>query len=259
MVLGRVEDLEQRRRRVAAPVGADLVHLVEQDHRVHRPGIAERANEPAGQSADVGAPMAADLCLVPDAPERHADELAVERACDRLPDRRLAGAGRPDQGEDRARALVLLDAALLAKLAHRQVLDDPVLHVLEPGVVGIQHLAGVGGVESLLGALAPRHGEQPVEVRADHLRLAALIAHALEPSCLALGLLAHRVGHVGLGDARPVVLGCRAVVVPELLANRLELAAQDVLPLLLLGAGLDVLANAATHLQLCEPLTLQPQ
>ena len=36
VVLRRVEHLEQRGRRVAAPVGADLVDLVEQDDRVHR-------------------------------------------------------------------------------------------------------------------------------------------------------------------------------------------------------------------------------
>ena len=47
VVLRRVEHLEQRRRRVAAPVGADLVDLVEHDHRVHRPGVAQRADEPA--------------------------------------------------------------------------------------------------------------------------------------------------------------------------------------------------------------------
>ena len=40
VVLRRVEHLEQRRGRVAAPVGADLVDLVEQDDRVHRAGLA---------------------------------------------------------------------------------------------------------------------------------------------------------------------------------------------------------------------------
>ena len=43
VVLGRVEHLEQGRRRVAAPIGADLVDLVEHDHRVHRPRVAQSA------------------------------------------------------------------------------------------------------------------------------------------------------------------------------------------------------------------------
>ena len=78
VVLRRVEHLEQRRRRVAAPVGADLVDLVEHDHRVHRPGVAQARGRAARQRADVGAPVAADLGLVADAAERHAHELAPE-------------------------------------------------------------------------------------------------------------------------------------------------------------------------------------
>ena len=105
VVLRRVEHLEQRRRRVAAPVGADLVDLVEHDHGVHRPGVAQGADEAAGQRADVRAPVAANLGLVAHAAERHAHELAAERPRDRLADRRLAGARRPDQGEDRAERL----------------------------------------------------------------------------------------------------------------------------------------------------------
>ena len=49
-VLRRIEHLEERRRRVAAPVGADLVDLVEQDHRVHRLRVAERPHEAAREA-----------------------------------------------------------------------------------------------------------------------------------------------------------------------------------------------------------------
>ena len=102
VVLRRVKHLEQRSGRVATPVDADLVHLVEEDDRVHRAGVAQGADQPTRQSADVRAPVAADLSLVADTAERHPHELAVERPRDRLADRRLAGARRPDQREDRA-------------------------------------------------------------------------------------------------------------------------------------------------------------
>ena len=257
VVLCRVEHLEQRRRRVAAPVGADLVDLVEHDHRVHRPRVAQGTDEPAGQGADVRAPVAADLGFVADAAERHTHELAVERTRDRFADRGLARAGRPDQRQDRAGALVLRDAALLAQLAHGQVLDDPVLHVLEAGVVGVEDLAGDLRVEPLLRILSPRHGEQPVEVGADHRRLARGVAHALEPAELALRLLPHLVGHARFADLRAVLVDHGALVLAELLADRLHLLAQEVLPLLGLRAGLDVLADAPAHLQLGQPLALQ--
>src|ERR1700755_1349756 len=66
---------EQRRGRVPPPVGADLVDLVEEDDRVHRLRVAQRAHETAGHRADVCAAMAPDLGLVVDAAERHAHEL----------------------------------------------------------------------------------------------------------------------------------------------------------------------------------------
>ena len=153
--------------------------------------------------------------------------------------------------------LVLRDAALLAQLAHGDVLDDAVLHVLEARVVGVQHLTRVDRVQPLVGALGPRHGDQPVEVGADHRALARLLAHALEAPELALGLLAHLVRHAGLGDLRAVLLDHRAVVVAELLLDRLHLLAQEVLALLLLRARLDVVADLAPHLQLGEALALK--
>ena len=101
--------------------------------------------------------MAADLRLVADAAERHAHELAVHRTCDRLADRRLPRSGRSDQRQDRAAALVICDTALLAELADGEILDDPLLHVVEARVIGVEHLTGVRGIERVVGALRPRH------------------------------------------------------------------------------------------------------
>ena len=39
------------------------------------------------------------------------------------------------------------------RLAHREVLEDPVLDLLEVVVVGVEHLARVGDVEVVLGPL----------------------------------------------------------------------------------------------------------
>src|SRR2546430_12156852 len=125
-------------------------------------------------------------------------------------------------------------------------------------MVAIEDLARVYGVESLRRALPPRHCEQPVQVRADHRGLSALVAHPLQSAGLALGLLADLVREIRLGDLLAVVLGDRALVLAELLANRLQLLAQDVLALLLLGALFDVLADPVADLQLGQALTLKP-
>ncbi len=84
VVLRRVQDLQEGGRGVAAEVRAHLVDLVEQDHRVHRPGLLDGAHDTAGQRADVRTPVAADLGLVPHAAEGDPDELAAHGVGDGL-------------------------------------------------------------------------------------------------------------------------------------------------------------------------------
>ena len=152
VVLGRVEDLEQRRGGIAPPVAADLVDLVEHDHRVLGAGLLEGADDAARQGADVGAPVTADVRFVVDAAQGDAGELAAQRAGDRLAERGLADAGRADQGDDRARATPAkhFEPALLAELAHGEELDDPVLDVVEAGVVLVQDPASLDQVVVVL-------------------------------------------------------------------------------------------------------------
>ena len=206
VILRRIQHLEQRRTRVAAPIRADLVDLIEQDHRVHRSGVAKRPHQAARQSPDVGTPVTADLSLVTDAAQRHADELTACGARDRFADRGLARARRSDQREDRTGAWVGFDTAILAQLAHRQILGHTVLDVLEAGVVSIEHLARRDGVEMLLRTLAPRHRDQPVEIAADHARLARLLTHALETRELLERLLVCLLGHPCVLDLGAVLL-----------------------------------------------------
>src|SRR5439155_26750169 len=114
-----------------------------------------------------------------------------ERSRHGFTERRLADTGWPDQCEDGARSASgcrLGQTALGAQLAHREVLEDAVLHVREAGVILIQDPAGFRDVEVVLGADVPRHVEQPVEVRADPALLRRLLRGALQPAELALRL-----------------------------------------------------------------------
>ncbi len=259
MVLRGVEHLEQRRRRIAAPVRPQLVDLVEQDHRVHRARVPQGAHEPAGQGADVGAAMPADLGLVADAAQGHADELPAGGPGDRLADRRLAGPRRADQGQDGARPAIVREAALRAQLPDGQVFGDAPLHVVEAGVIGVQHLARVLRIQALLRSLRPRHREQPVQIGPDHRPFGVRLPHPLEPRQLALGLLLDRLRHGRVGDLLPILLGHRALVLAELLADRLHLPAQQVLALLLLRPRLHLVANALPDAQLRQPVLLEPE
>ena len=102
VVLRRVEHFEQRRRRVAAKIRADLVQFVEQNHRVAAFDAAQRLDDASGHRADVSAAMAANLRLVPHAAERDAREFAAERVGHAFAERRFADAGRADEAKNRA-------------------------------------------------------------------------------------------------------------------------------------------------------------
>ena len=83
-VLLRVEHLEHRARRIPAEVGAHLVDLVDEQHRVQRLRVAQRADDRSRHRADVRATVAPDLGLVAHAADGEPDELPLERARDRL-------------------------------------------------------------------------------------------------------------------------------------------------------------------------------
>jgi hypothetical protein len=84
LVLLGVEHLEHRGRRVAAHVRSHLVDLVDEQNRIHRLGITERADDRARHRADVRAPVSTDLRLVAHAADGEPRVLALERARDRL-------------------------------------------------------------------------------------------------------------------------------------------------------------------------------
>ena len=71
---------------------ADLVDLVEHHHAVARADLTNRLNDVAGQRTDIGAAMAANLCLVVDTAEAHPREFPAHRPRDRLSERGLADA-----------------------------------------------------------------------------------------------------------------------------------------------------------------------
>ena len=150
-------------------------------------------------------------------------------SCRRPEDRR--GRGWP-RGADSCAAVSLRSA----QLAHREVLDDAVLHVVEAGVVGVEDPARLGDVEPVVGTGAPRQLEHRVEPGADPAVLGALLAGALEP----VDLLGHGRPRTSSGARSPparsaAVLRRRCLVVvtfAELLADRRELLTQQELALL---------------------------
>ena len=76
VVLFRVEHFEQGCGGVAAKIHPDLVDFVQHEDRVVGAGLFHALNDAAGQRADVGASMTADLGFITDAAKTDADKFA---------------------------------------------------------------------------------------------------------------------------------------------------------------------------------------
>ena len=182
-VLLGIEHLQQRRRGIAAEILAELVDLVEQEQRIAGPGLLQIGDDLARQRADVGPAVAADLGLVAHAAQRLAREFAARRPGDRAAERGLADAGRADQAQDRA--LQPVGARL-----DRQIFDDPVLDLLQPIMVLVEHRLGLGDVALQPRLLAPGQAEQHIEIVARDGRLGAHRRHAAQLLQLGIGAVA---------------------------------------------------------------------
>ncbi len=246
-VLFRVEHLEQGARRVAAPIGAGLVDLVDHEQRVVGAGVAHGADDDAGHRPHVRAAMPADLGLVAHAADTDALELAAHGLGDAVAQARLADAGRADEAEDRPVQVGL-------ELAHREELEDAVLDLLEVVVVAVEDPAGVGHVEIVVAAHVPRQRDDPVQVGADHGVLGALRRDVGEPVELPAG------GLVGLFRELEIVdllaqlgdLGFLLVALAELLLDGAHLLAQEVLTLPLVDLAAHVALDLGAQLEHVE-------
>ncbi len=120
----------------------------------------------------------------------------------------------------------------------------------------VENRTHVSEVEIVLGRDDPWHVAQPLEIRSGDVVFGRLGRNALQPCQLAIGFLAHDLGHAGLLDLLLELgdLALRIVTFAELLANRLHLLAKQELPLTFVERLLDGLLNLLADLEyLKEP------
>mmetsp|Transcript_76392 Transcript_76392/g.206414 ORF Transcript_76392/g.206414 Transcript_76392/m.206414 type:complete len:305 (+) Transcript_76392:948-1862(+) len=164
VVLLGVQDLQEGRGGVPAVIATQLVDLVDQHHRVRALGDLQALDELPGHGAHVRAPVAAQLRHVVQASHGEAEELAVQRARDALADGGLPDARRAHYAHDLALHFLLQET-------HRDVLHDPLFHVLEAVVILVQDGLRLRYVLVLFGELPPRQAREPLQVRAADVEL----------------------------------------------------------------------------------------
>ena len=134
--------------RIAAEVAAQLVHLVQHEHRIVGARPPQRLNDLPRQRADVGAAMSADLRFVVHAAQRNPLELASKRPRNRAAERGLAHARRSDEAQDRPLHVRL-------QPTHAQVIEDAVLHLLQVVVILVENLLRLDDVHFAARGLRP--------------------------------------------------------------------------------------------------------
>ena len=101
VILFRVENLEQCRRRIAAVISAQLVDLVEHHHGIVDARAANRLNHAARHRAHVSAAMAAQFGFITHAAQAEPLKMAVHRAGNRSAQRSLAYTWRAHETKNR--------------------------------------------------------------------------------------------------------------------------------------------------------------
>src|SRR5690606_30200173 len=260
-VLLRIQNLQQRARRITAEVAAQLVDLIQHKDRIARAGAADRLDDASGHRADVRAAKTTNFGFVAHAAQTHTDKLAPHSPRNRRAERRLADAGRANEAQNRARALAAnmvdrlllfqLLRAFLTQLPHGQKLKDALLDILQTVVILVKHLARVSDVEVIDAHLVPRQAGQPVEIRADDAIFSRLRWQLRQPVKLAIGFLERFLGHARFVDLAPVFLDLDRlfIALAQFALDGLQLLAQIVLALHLFHLALGFALNLAAQFE----------
>ncbi|KAF5046210.1 hypothetical protein DSECCO2_473240 [anaerobic digester metagenome] len=218
VILLGIEDFEQRGRGVSPEIRAHLVHFVQAEDGIVEFDALERLDDLAGQRADIGAPMAADLGLVAHAAQGQAHELAAHGLGDGLGERRLADAGGADQTKDGA-----LDA--FHELLYGEVFEDAFLGLFKAVVVLVENALGGRDVEVGFLVDVPGQVQDPFHIVAHDRVFGRGRRNLAQLLDLAKRFLPGLVGHVLFAQARLEFggLGAGIVLAAHLLVDGLDL------------------------------------
>ncbi|MNV11974.1 hypothetical protein D3C71_1025570 [compost metagenome] len=243
VVLLGVQHLQQRTRRVASEVRAQLVDLVQQEQRIARAHLRQALQHLARQRADVRAAVPTDFSFVAHATQGHAHVLAARGLGNGLPQRGLAHARWPHQAQDGSLHLV-------HALLHRKIFKDAVLYLVQAKVVFVEHAFGIDQVMLDLGLLTPRQRREHVNVVTHHGGLGRHGRHQLELLEFCISLLARLGRHLGELDLFLDLLDVRAFIpFAQLLLDGLDLLVQVEVALVLLHLALHTPTDLLVHVE----------
>ena len=234
-VLLGVEHLEQSRGGVAVQVVGEFVHLVEDDDGVHGLRPDEGVDDPTRHRADVGLSVPADIGFVAHAAERDAREFTVQRARDRHSDRGFTDPRGTHETND-------LVAQVGGELSDRYVFEDAFLDLVQSVVILVEDLRGFLHVEHFLRVRPEGDLEAHVEIVAEHGALGGAERGLGKAVQFLFQFCLDFFGEFGAVDLVGVFVDLVGVLA-EFLLNDLDLFAKEVVALILVQTGLDLLLH----------------
>ena len=237
-VLLRIQHFQEGIRRVSSEVIGHLVDLIQKKQRISCLGLSHAVDDSAWDTAHIGSSVSPDFRFIPHATKGHAHEVSVHGSGYGLGDGCLTHPWRSYQTDDGS-------LHSLGGVLHCQVLDDSVLHILQPIVVRFQNLSGLDDVQIVFGFLVPWKIDEPVQIGSDDAAFRAVAAAVSETVQLIEGLLLGFLGHLGLLDLFLIgeeLLGV-FIILAQFILDGLQLLAKIVFLLHLVDVAFDLGAD----------------
>ena len=226
-VLLRIQHLQERAGRVAVVGDGKLVHLIQHHDGIRNAAFVDAVDDPPRHRADIGAPMTADIRLIPDAAEADAHIFPAQRPRDALADAGLSRARSSDKNKDRA-------GLPLPQLHDRKLLQNTLFHLLQREMVRVEDLLRLRKIYALRLRFLPRQRSEEFQIIREQTDLRAVRAFGLQTADDLVRLLPREVVHPGLPDLhlQPAdAADLLRVHLIQLLLEILDLLAERLLPL----------------------------
>mmetsp|Transcript_97484 Transcript_97484/g.275763 ORF Transcript_97484/g.275763 Transcript_97484/m.275763 type:complete len:373 (+) Transcript_97484:1004-2122(+) len=244
-ILRGIQELEQCRCRITLVPTADLVDLVDEHQRVSGLRLLHALNDLPWHGANVRAPVTFDLGHVVQTADAEAIELAAKGLGDGAADGRLPHTRRADEAKN-------LSLHRPTKCAHRDELQNPLLHVVEAIMIAVEDGASPLQAERVRAVDPPRHVREPIEVVPRHLVLLRLLDEVGELVHLridrVLRVLRYDLVLQALSELAKELVGAITLVLAELLFDKPQLFTEHVLALLSADLFLDLARNLVLQL-----------
>ena len=227
IVLLRIQHFQQCCCGIALEIGCNLIDLIQYKHRIGCTCFEDILNNASRHRPDIGASVTANLGLVVQTAQRHANIFTVQRLCHRFTQRGFSHPRRTVKA-DNGRLHVSF------QFQYSQVLDDTFFYLFESVVVSVQYLLGMLQIKIIFAVFVPRKIYECLHILGLNREIGALRMQPLQLSYFFFE---------GLGNfGRPFLLGCFGLqrfylllvdVSTQLLLNGLDLLLQEILSLLL--------------------------